>query len=101
MYRRDPSELELDTRCPKCGHLVRAIVEAGPIYHITETSDDLAYLKFTDQSANSGLDASRGEPGSLALYISEELLEGRCRKRSCKFLRERSKAQRKWADSQK
>lgn len=43
-YRDDPKDFDLDTYCPRCGHLVRALVEAGPIYHIGSVSDQYAYL---------------------------------------------------------
>ncbi len=43
-YQEDPREFDLDTYCPRCGHLVRALVEKGPVYHISPVSDQYAYL---------------------------------------------------------
>ncbi len=43
-YETDVKKFELDLHCPRCGHLVRAIPQTQPIYHISETSDTHAYL---------------------------------------------------------
>ena len=43
-YKQDPREFDLDLTCPRCGHLVRAIPETPAIFHISEHSDQYAYL---------------------------------------------------------
>ena len=37
-------DYNLDLHCPGCGHLVRGLIESGPIFHKDETSDVTAYL---------------------------------------------------------
>lgn len=43
-FETDVKKFELDMHCPRCGHLVRAIPQTSPIYHISEYSDTHAYL---------------------------------------------------------
>lgn len=43
-YETDVNKFELDLHCPECGHLVRAIPQTQPVYHISASSDTAAYL---------------------------------------------------------
>ncbi len=43
-YETDVKKFKLDMTCPRCGHLVRAVPQTPPIYHIDEHSDTKAYL---------------------------------------------------------
>lgn len=41
---KDVKKFRLDLYCPRCSHLVRAVPQTPPIYHISEHSDTVAYL---------------------------------------------------------
>src|SRR5438552_7254100 len=43
-YKTDPKTFNLDLHCPRCGHLVRALPQTNPVYHITEYTDADAYI---------------------------------------------------------
>ncbi len=43
-YEQDVKKFKLDMHCPRCGHLVRAVPQTQPIFHISQYSDTEAYL---------------------------------------------------------
>jgi len=43
-FEMDASKFNLDMRCPRCRHLVHAVPQTPPVYHISEHSDTMAYL---------------------------------------------------------
>jgi Domain of unknown function (DUF4145) len=40
----DPKRFNFDLTCPKCRHLVRALIEAGPVYKFSDSTEQYAFL---------------------------------------------------------